>query len=456
MSSSVIARVQGAFGLLLLFMISSSFLAYAQTTQPPRQVPVDGLIYDLKNPDAARRKEAARLLGENKVQRATPDLVAAAGDPNLEVRRAIVVALDKMRDMRALPAFTKLSADSDASIRGMCIDGMINLYISQPGGLGGALNKVANFLNPWSDEWADVVVEPGLKADASVITALEDRLKDADESIRLKGARSLGVLKGNDAVPALLEALGKEQSNSVRFEAIRALRKIGDASAAPALMSYVGYNDTKVRNESIYAIGRLRYKEATPEFMQLYDKEAALPAKMIDKTYREDLLDALAFIADPSAKPTFMKEKANPDEALRLHAVEGLARLGDQEMVTEISRDWLHETSPRIKTAEAYALFRMGRREFLDEVVNCLGNSKSNLEARMFLLELKSDDLPELYAEVKHNDVSVLENLAEIMGVVGDERALPVLQTLSKDRRGQIAAFANQATRTVNARLAQR
>jgi HEAT repeat protein len=123
-------------------------------------------------------------------------------------------------------------------------------------------------------------------------------------------------------------------------------------------------------------------------------------------------------------------------------------------VATEISREWLREKDPRTKTAQAYALFRMGRKEYLDEVVNCLGSGKTNAEARMFLLELKPEELPELYAQANNNDVNVREGLAEILGLVGDERAIPVLLELSKDRRGQITAIATQAVRRINARMA--
>ena len=46
----------------------------------------------------------------------------------------------------------------------------------------------------------------------------------------------------------------------------------------------------------------------------------------------------------------------------------------------------------------------------------------------------------------------VRESLAEVLGLVGDNRAIPYLQELSKDTRGQIAALANQAQRRIMAR----
>jgi len=430
-----------------------SMAAQAQTAKGTRQVSVESLIYDLKNPDPVRRKEAAKLLGDNKLQSATPDLVSAASDADAAVRREVVIALDKMRDSRSLPAFIRLSADPENDIRDRSIVGIINLYLPQESGLMVTLNKVAVFFNPWSDEWADVVAEPGVKVDDGAIAALRDRLKDSDDGIRLKAARALGILKGNAAVPAMLEATRQNETNAVRFEIIRALVKIGDPSPAAELMSYINYNDSKVRNEAIYAIGRFRYREAVPEFQRLFDKEGSLPAKLIDKPYRAALLEALAFIADPAAQPLFMKEKQNPDDTLRLHAIEGLARLGDPALAPEISRDWLREKTAGIKTAQTYALYRMGRKEFLDELVNRLGSRKTNTGARRYLLELKPGEMPELYAQTRNRDVNVREALAEIFGLRGDTSAIPVLQELAKDERGQIAALAAQAIRRINGRM---
>jgi HEAT repeat protein len=446
--SKIHTRIEITFVLFLAFAIAVS----ARTQTATRQVSVESLIYDLKNPDPVRRKDAAKQLGGNKMQKATPDLVAAASDADPAVRREIAIALDKMLDMRALPGFVKLSADPEKDIRERCMVGVINLYIPQESGLVVSLNKMANYFNPWSDEWAEVVVEPGIKVDAGAIVALQDRLRDAEEDLRLKAARALGILRARPAAPELLATLGRDQSYAIKFEIIRSLRKIGDASVASELKPYLTYGDTKTRNEAIFTLGRLRSAEVVPEMTRLYEKERALPAKLVDKPYCEALLDAVAFIADPSSKELFGKEKQNPEDMLRLHAFEGLARLADPVMATDISRDFLTEKNPRIKTAQAYALYQMGRKEYLDEVVKSLGNGKTNSGARMMLLELKPAQLPELYAQTKSQDANVREGLAEILGLIGDDRALPVLQNLANDRRGQIAALANQAIRRINAK----
>jgi len=435
---------------VLAVLLVSVTVAWGQ--QQKRQVPVDSLIFDLKNPDAVRRKDAAIQLGNNKIQRAVPDLVAAAGDSDPAVRREIVIALDRMADIRSLPAFVKLIGDSEKDIRDKCIGGITNLYLAKESGLTVTIDKVANFFNPWSDEWADIVVEPGVPVDAQAITALSSRLQDPEDSIRTKASRSLGILKGLDAMPAILECLRQDKNNSVRFEIVRTIRKIGDISVAPELMNYLSYNDSKIRNEAVYTIGRFRYRAAIGELARLFNKESKLPANAIDKIYREKLLDALAYIADPSSKELFIHERSSPDNTIRLRAFEGLARIGDPGIVTEISRERLNEKDVKVQTAQAYALYRMGRKEYLDALVKALASRKTNYEARQYLVEFRSEELPELIAQTKNNDASIREALAEILGLIGDSSAIPALQELSKDRRGQIASLANQGMRRINAR----
>ncbi len=435
---------------LLLIVLAPLWHAGAECrAQSRRQVPVDSLIYDLKNPDPVRRKEAARLLGENKIQRAVPDLVATANDPEAQVRREVVTALDRLLDIRALPAFVSLSRDSEKDIRDKSITGLINLYLPRESGLVVGLTKVATFLNPWSDEWADVIIDRGMRVDPSVLEALETRLQDEDEDIRSKAARALGILRGLPAAPSLAHSIAENQSNSVKFEAIRALRKMGDPGQCGALLNFRAYVDGKVRNEAVYTLGRLRCTGAVGELTNAFEKESNQPTKLIDARYRALLLDALAFIGDPASGGLFYSERLNPDDTLRLHAFEGLARIGDPAMITEISRLWLQEKNPKIKTAQTYVIYRMGRQEFLDELVNRLADNKSSGEAMQYLVELSATEMPALLAQIRNRKVDVREKLAELFGIIGDDRAIPALQELSKDRRGKVARIANDSMRRI-------
>jgi HEAT repeat protein len=330
---------------------------------------------------------------------------------------------------------------------------MLALYLPQESGLVPTVNKLANFFNPWSDEWSEVVLEPGLRVDPSAVEALRERLSDSEESLRLQAARALGILRARDTAPALVGALRQDTSNAVKFEAIRALRKIGDPSVGSELINYLRYGEAKVRNEAVYALGRLRYREAGPELMRLFEQESAKPRKERDSDYAARLLDAIAFIADPASRDLLAKEKQNPDALLRLRACEGVARLADPSLTTEISRDYLREKDAKVRTAQAFALYRMGRKEYLEVIGTALGSRNSSNEARQYLVEFRPEELPDLYTLAKRDSVGVREAVAEALGHIGDAQALPVLQELSKDSRGQVASNANQATRRINARL---
>jgi HEAT repeat protein len=417
-----------------------------------RQVPTESLIYDLDNPDPVRRREAAVLIGQNKVQRATPDLVATAADPDVSVRRAVVVALQQVDDPRAIPGFVTMSADAERDIREKAIEGMTNAYLPQESGLGVTINKVATFFNPWSDEWAHVVIEPDLAPSPAVVGALEARLSDPEPSLRAKAARSLGILRGRSAIPALVGAVAEERSNDVRFEAARALGKIGDPAVGADLLKLVNYTDAKVRNEVVYTLGRLRYAPAVPDLTRLYIRESAVAPRRMDRTFRERLLGALAFIGDPASKDLFRREARADDPTLVLHAYEGLARIADPATLNEISEARIKEKEPRILTAQAWALYRLGRKEFLTGVVDALATRAANGEARQYLLELSGDQLPDLFPYARHTDTNVREALAEILGLVGDQRAVPTLRELSRDQKGQVAALAAQALHRVEAR----
>ena len=49
-------------------------------------------------------------------------------------------------------------------------------------------------------------------------------------------------------------------------------------------------------------------------------------------------------------------------------------------------------------------------------------------------------------------DPGLRESIAEILGLIGDDRARPVLQDLARDTRGQVAPLANQALERIAAR----
>ena len=407
-----------------------------------REVPAESLIYDLKNPDPVRRQSAVHQLGIAKYVAATPDLVALAGDSSPSVRREVELSLEQMEDVRALPGFVQLTADSEKDIRDRAVDALVNIHLPRATGPTAILTKLKSFVDHRSIEHLDTIVEPDVPVDPSVVQALRARLSDSEIRIRRSAARGLGILRADAGIPELVAAVREDRDNDVRFEAVRALRKIGDASVGESIMPMVDFNNDKVRNEIVATVGYLRYRRAVAALTRVFEQ-----SKPADQS-RSVALSALADIADPSSKAVFQSFKADKDETIRLYANEGLARLGDSTMKTEMSGDRLTEKSSRVQTAQAFGLLRMGQVEYLDELVRGLGSSATRDVAKEYLLETPAAQRPALFAARAEKGGARAE-LAEVYGLIGDRAALPALEELAGDSDSGVARAAKQAIRRV-------
>jgi HEAT repeat protein len=414
------------------------------SAQTPRQVGTDSLIYDLKNPDAGRRKEAARDLGAAKFLPSIPALLPLTEDSDAGVRRQVELTLEEMNDIQTLPGFVQLSADSEADIRDRAVHALVNLHLPRQTGPTAALNKFGNLISPWVDEYADTVVEPDVPVDASVVTALRARLSDSEDGIRRAASQGLGILRGSAAIPELLQALGQDRDPEVRFQSVRALKKIGDASVGDRLLPGLNLNVEKVRNEIIVALGALRYREAVPDLTRVFED-----SKPSEKA-RTLALAALADIGAPDSRALFLGLKADKDVAIRTFANEGISRLSDATLLTMMSADRLTEKNARVQTAQAFGLLRLGRKEYLDELVRALEKVPTKDLAREYLHETQPADRPALFASRPKSAYGRAE-FADVLGLLGDQAALPALQELERDNDATVAKNAERAVRRITA-----
>jgi HEAT repeat protein len=438
MRSSLHSRHVSAGWLTLASVLAVASVAHAQV----RPASTDSLIYDLKNPDAPRRLAAARELGTAKYVPAIPALLPLADDPDASVRRQVALSLEAMEDIRALPAFVQLTVDAEADIRDRAVLTLVKLHLPRASGPTAVIVKLGNLINPWSDEYADLMVEPDVPVDASVVRALRARMTDTDEGIRRHTSRALGILRAEEAIPELTLAAGQDLDTDVRFEAIRALRKIDHPSVGEQLVPMLNLNADKVRNELIATLGTFKCRNAVAELTRIFEQ-----SKTGDRT-RSLALSALADIADPASQPVFAAAKADKDVNVRLYANEGLARLADPSLSTSMSADRLAEKNVRVQTAQAFGLWRIGRDEYLEELVRALGKPATRDLAKEFLLESPPAARPALFAS-NSKSAAVRAELAEVFGLMQDRSALPALQDLKQDSDSAVARNAERAIRRI-------
>ena len=429
------------FALPAVLALCTALGASSASAQTVRQVSTDSLIYDLKNPDAGRRTDAARQLGTAKFLPAIPALLPLTEDSDAGVRRQVELALEEMNDIQVLPGLVELSADSETDIRDRAVHALVNLHLPRA---AGPLVKFGSLLSPWATEYADAIVEPDVPVDASVVTALQARLSDSDDGIRRTAAQGLGILKGSAAIPELVQAIREDRDPEVRFQAVRALKKIGDPSVGDRLIPGLNLDLDKVRNEIIITLGALRYRDAVPELSRVFEN-----AKPSDRA-RPLALSALADIAAPDSRALFLGLKADKDVVIRTFANEGISRLSDATLLTMMSADRLTEKNARVQTAQAFGLLSLGRKEYLDELVRALEKPATKDLAREYLRETKAADRPALFATQPKSAVGRAE-LADVLGLMGDKAALPALQELERDNDATVAKNAERAVRRITA-----
>jgi HEAT repeat protein len=421
----------GAFALTPM----SAHLA-AQT----RQVSIETLIYDLKSPDALRRQAAARELGAAKYRPATPDLVALAHDPISAVRREVELSLERMEDIQALPGFLAFATDMENDIRSRAVASLVNIHLPRATGIDVALTKLGELMLWAPDRDLEMVVEPDVPVDPAVTATLRARMKDSERGIRRTAIRGLGILRARPAVPDLLQVVREDRDDALRFDGVRALRKIGDASIAEQLAALLNVNNDSVRNELMATLGSMRYRGAVPELTRIVEQ-----SRRTD-TPRIVALAALADIGDPLSTPLFEMLKSDKNDAMRLYANEGIARTADSSQKQAISAARLAEKSSRVRTAQSFALLRIGESEYLDEVVRAPERASTRDLAREYLLETRPADRRALFAPRSTNSAARAE-LADVLGRLGDPDALPRLQELAHDRDGGVARAAERAAR---------
>ncbi len=428
--------------------------------QRSRKVSVQGLIYDLQHPDPERRVEAARLLGNNKIRQAVPALMAATTASETEVRLAALDALDQIRDTRAQPVYVRLTADPDPTIRRKAIDALVHLYVLDESGFIAGTKKVLKFLNPFDSNYNELVVESYITIPDSVIAALTARLDDPEDSVRKAAVMSLGIFRARSALGALETGLGKETENDIKIEYIRTFYKIADPAACPAILPFVNDPEKSVHDEAILTSGMLRCSDAVPALMDIYEsgiKERKKVLGIIPASSSDDLqlkcLQSLARIGDPRSEKLFIPALRHENAAFRLAGAEGLARIANPKTLPLIERQRRVTKDRQVLLALDYALYRMNRPEYLNEMVSELDSSRYGDQVFGYLIELPPDRQADLFPLLRMHTGKVRIRLLDILGLIGGEPALEVVQTYTNDSDADVASAALLAVRRIRSRI---
>ena len=449
-------RVSNWIGLPLLAVVMISMAAAPTVAQEPVRRSVDGLEYDLQHPEQVRRLRAARLLGQNKVHAAVPALIAAAADRDDDVRLEVIKALVRIHDRRALTTYVALTRDGRPDIQEKSIEGIINTYVSDESGFVRGLQNVVDFVNPFSDDYNPLTVESFIEVDPAAIDAVGDLLLSERAHIRKDAAAALGILRARTALPAILDALEQESETDVTVELIRTVYKVGDPAVGGALVPRVLDADKQIHDEAIFTAGRLRVTEAVPSLVDMIDagvEERRTLFGFVPISGSNDLsrrvLEALAYIGDARAQHVFLAWLDSDRGWSRRFSAEGLGRIGDTAHLSHLTARYQEEEADDVRLALAFARYRLGEAQYLQEVV---GQATADDQAYGYLMELAPQEMPALYSYVRNESEDVRLRLLEVIGMRGDRSAIDIAEEMIQTGSPKVREAANLAVLRIRGR----
>ena len=433
---------------LVIMMVLTFPLIFSQRQVVFAEQPtLEQLKADLKSPEVKIRRKAASALGRSMDREAVPPLLSAAQDSDVEVREEVVKALGLLRDEQAITMLLTTIKDPAESVREESIFALLNLY-GEPGTefiVTRLAKKVYKKMNPFSDQVGTdpTVIEPYVKVAPAVIDGIAERLIDSSPSIRLDAAKALGVLKAHAALPQLLEAMKTGDSN-LRIAVLRSLYKIKDPSVDEPILPYLNDSEKDVREEAILTLGLLRSHKALPAIQKIYDH--APGTKLGSKA-----LQAISLIGDASSLELFKKNLNDPDALYRQYAAEGIARVGDESVVEEVSRTFLKEKKLNSQLALSFALYRLGRREYLEKLISGLPERMYHEQVTSYFIEMGNPIQSDLLNYLTHTNAKVRERLCYVLGIIGDKTTAEKLKPLLKDSDSAVVSEASLAIRRLGA-----
>jgi HEAT repeat protein len=405
-----------------------------------------------QNPQEGRR--AARALARQGAD-AIPKLAALLSDPDLEVRIEAVKALVELDTQYSLDPLIRATKDNDPEIQIRATDGLVNFYL--PGyirtGLTASLRRVGGAITSRFTETNDQLIEPFVEARPEIIEALGRLCRGgASMESRANAARAAGILRGKAAIPDLLEAVHSKDSRLI-YESLIAFQKIRDPSAGPKISFLLRDLDEKVQVAAVEAAGLLYNMEALPDLRGVL-------ALTENRRVRRAALASIAMLPDPANRPLLIRYLPDRDAGLRAAAAEGLGRLKGRANLPSLEKALKEETDNSARISIAFALVMHGMVELsefspLQYLVNMLNSSAHAGEARALLIEAARDpDVRRpLYKLLHKGTRAEKKGLAQVLGRSGDQEAVPLLESLTRDADVEVAGEAVRALRTLNARL---
>ncbi len=383
-----------------------------------QQARFDDVIRSLRNPDPKVRLAAVQVLRESKYPEAIGPMAALVNDPVDQIQLEAIGAELSFFLVEDVPSKKRVA---------------LFVEVRNPGRA-----PLAFELGPLAVSARTVPPE--------LVDALLKAVDDENPKVRLEAIYTLGTIASpplpDPAAAQLVKALD-HYDPAVRAAAARVVARLDVKSAGDSLIRALNDSQAPVRYAAMRALGAMHERRAvtalTEQFNYYGKGEGAWSA-----------LDALAHLADPSSVPLFKAHLADKDPFLRRGSAEGLGRAGDTSEVSALEIGAGNDAAEMVRAAMAFALQKVGR-NYLPRLVESMESEKAAPQVAEYLIELGPPVAAQLQSHLKDPSPAIRGNVATVLGAIGDEATLAVLQPLTADKDHAVAQAATRAIERIKA-----
>jgi HEAT repeat protein len=392
------------------------------------QIPFEQVTAELSSPDAIVRLRAAHLLKDAAYPEAAVPLARLVTDVDDEVQLEAIAA--ELNIFLAEKVVTRKRVGLVIEVR--------NKVAAEA---AFSLGPLAIGPRPVPDE---------------VLTALRAAARDTNPRVAIEALYAFGTLAVEPAGARrreLLQTIGPDliamigvASPAFRHAAIRVIGRVFerrahdnpiDESIGDAIVAALNDRERSVRIASMQTLGAIGYERAvqalTQQFQYLGRGEAAQAA-----------LQAAARIAHPSSVVLFTTGLASKNAVVKAISIEGLARIGDRSRMAGIESALKGENDDGVLLAGTFASVVLSNSP-IDPLAEGLRKPRLADQARRYLIEVAPGRSAAFARHAQDPDEQIRAGVADVLGIAGDVAALPIVESMVRDRDPQVALAAQRA-----------
>jgi HEAT repeat protein len=240
-----------------------------------------------------------------------------------------------------------------------------------------------------------------------------------------------------EALPRLLQ----DRNENVREAAARVIGGLRVSTAGDALVGALNDKSTRVSTAAMRALGDIKAWQSLQALTDQFNHYEGKGPRA------EAALDALARIAHASTQPLFQAQLTASSANLRRLAAEGLARSGNVEAATQAGTTLANDKETDVMLAGAFAaVVGSGQASGgVSTLVSVLDNGAYHEQAMAYLVELGPRAVPGLEQALAAPDAETRERATLVLGFIGGDRALALLERARSDKDLRVVRAAERA-----------